>query len=122
MTLRQQLEGAIDLEASYFRAQLLREDVARLKQLEELAAQHGDAAAFRKAGLMIGWTPGDTRSFELKPALEPFLDAFFECAKAAGNEAAEAKLRGAWDDFDRFRMDLLVGCLARVPKPIDSGE
>lgn len=122
MTLRQQLEGSIESEPSYFRAQLLREDAARLKQLEDLAGAHADADVFAKAGLMIGWTPGDTRSFELKPALQPFLAAFFACAREPNSEDLQARLRTAWQAFDRHRMDLLVGCLARVPRPDDEGS
>lgn len=36
------------------RAQLLREDVARLGRLIELADKHDDREAFRKAGASIG--------------------------------------------------------------------
>ena len=116
MLLLERLEKAMESEPSYFRTQLLREDVNRVKRLSELAAATHDVAAFKKQGTMIGWTPGDTRSFELKPTLEPFLEEFYRSAKSSepGNEG---HLMAAWDAFDRHRIDLLVGCLARVPLP-----
>ena len=115
MKLTEQLEQAFSVEQSVFRAQLLKEDIARLRTLEELAKSAASPDEFLKHGLVIGWTPGDARTLELKPALAPLLLAFF--AASRGEEGAEARLREAWRAFDTFRVERLVGCLSRVPRP-----
>jgi len=112
MRLIEELATAAAKEESLFRAQLLREDVARLRKLQELARSAPDAAAFRKSGMRIGWTQGDARTHELREPLERLLDAFY-----AGNEDAVA---AAWEALHRARMEKLVGCLSTpVPKPVD---
>lgn len=117
MKLIEQLEQALSEEESIFRAQLLKEDIARLRTLEELAKSASSPDEFLKRSLLIGWTPGDARTFELKPALEPMLLAFF--AASRGEDGAEARLTEAWRAFDAFRVERLVGCLSRVPRPDD---
>jgi hypothetical protein len=119
MDLRARLEGDLRDEESYFRAQLLREDLARLERLQELAATEPDLAAFKKAGLMIGWTPGDTRTWELRATLDPLLEAFYASATGGGSADADGRLLAAWEAFDAERMERLVGCLSRVPRPRD---
>jgi len=52
-------------EASMFRAQLLREDLARLRRLCELAAAAADRESYAAAARRLGWTQGDTRTPEL---------------------------------------------------------
>jgi hypothetical protein len=89
-------------EESYFRSQLLREDIARLNRLQELAGM-ADEAAFKKDGAMIGWTPGDTRSWELKSTLLPFLDAFYACCIDPSAINEERAVR-AWTAFEDHRM------------------
>jgi hypothetical protein len=116
MNLLNQLETSAHSEKSYFRAQLLKEDIGRLRQLHELTQSSPDFAAFKKQGTMIGWTPGDTRSWELKETLEPFLKAFYASEVDPKNEK-NADVFAAWQAFDTHRMALLVGCLSRVPKP-----
>lgn len=118
MTLIEQLEKALQAEESIFRAQLIKEDLARLKALERLAEAAESKEAFLKQGLFIGWTSGDARTFELKPALEPLLIAF-HAAREEDDEGAHARLAAAWQAFDAFRMERLVGCLSRVPRPDD---
>lgn len=112
------LEIAAAANKSYFRTCLLKEDVARLLLLQELSRSEADLTAFKAAGSMIGWTPGDTRTWELQPALDLLLDTFYSAATmpACGSEK---RLNAAWDAFDVARIDLLVGCLSRVPKPED---
>ena len=97
-------------EPSYFRAALLREDTDRLSRLLQLAAEAADEAAFLKAAGLAGWTPGDLRTGELKPWLDPFLRAWY--AAAGGGDAA---LLDLWRDFDRNRLDILAGCLSTRP-------
>ena len=97
-------------DPSYFRAALLREDLARLNRLRELVADAVDEAAFMKAAGLAGWTPGDLRTGELKPWLDPFLRAWYSAG--AGEDPA---LPGLWRDFDRNRLDILAGCLSTRP-------
>ncbi|MCG8544595.1 MAG: hypothetical protein MJE12_10330, partial [Alphaproteobacteria bacterium] len=96
-------------EQSLFRTQLLREDIARLEKLRDLAQRHADFAAFAKEGAFIGWTQGDFRTHELKEPLDALLKAFHD--HAHGNGDRDAALRDAWRAFDRSRMAKLVGCL-----------
>lgn len=117
MDLLARLQADLRSEESYFRAQLLREDVARLQRLQELAAAAPNIDAFKKEGLMIGWTPGDTRSWELEATLDPLLEAFYATATRAAGADADGRLLAAWRAFDAHRMERLVGCLARVPRP-----
>ncbi len=115
MKLIRELEQTLAAEESLFRAQLLKEDIARLKILQGLAKSAASLEDFRKRGLFIGWTPGDARTVELKPALEPLLTAFHSASQ--GEDGADARLAAAWQAFVVFRMERLVGCLARVPRP-----
>lgn len=71
MTFIDELESRLTGEESMFRAQLLREDVSRLRRLIELADEHDDRDEFRKAGAYIGWTSGDMRTHELTGQLTP---------------------------------------------------
>jgi phage gp29-like protein len=120
MQLIEALERRIASEESMFRAQLLREDVARLKQAAALAQGSPDAAAYKKAAMRLGWTPGDLRTHELRAPLEAFLDALYDAAQAGGSSEAEAKVATAWFELDRVRIERLIGCLSTpVPKPTE---
>ena len=117
MQLLAALEKVISKEESLFRAQLLREDVARLRKLQELARTAKDAEAFRKFGMRIGWTQGDARTHELREPLERLLAAVYAFERDA---APEAPIAEAWEALHRARMERLVGCLSTpVPKPLD---
>ena len=112
MRLIAQLEAALKNESSLFRAQLLREDIARLQKLEALAKSAADAEAFSKAGMRIGWTQGDARTHEIRAPLERLLDAVYA--------AREDEMVAAWEALHRARMEKLVGCLSTpTPKPLD---
>ncbi len=112
MRLITDLERQLAGEESLFRAQLLREDLARLRRLEELKREAADEAAFVKSGSRIGWTPGDVRTAELRQPLETFLRAAF-----AGDEDLMA---AAWEQLHRVRLERLLGCLSTpVPRPAD---
>ena len=97
-------------EPSYFRAALLREDLERLTGLLVLAADADDEVAFLKAAGLAGWTPGDLRTYELKPWLDPFLRAWYGAA-----EGDDPALLDLWRSFDRNRLDILAGCLTTRP-------
>lgn len=111
MHLIDELEALLNKEESMFRAQLLREDVARLRKLTDLAHQNGDREAFIKAGMYIGWTSGDMRTHELKEELEPLLDAMHSYATAGGTDEQDQALRATWDAFHIARMRKIVHCL-----------
>ena len=117
MQLIAHLETLLSSEESLFRAQLLREDIARLRKLQELARTAQDAGAFTKAGMRIGWTHGDARTHELREPLERLLAAVYAFER---NAASQAPIAEAWEVLHRSRMEKLVGCLSTpVPKPVD---
>ncbi len=118
MRLIEELEQRVGREESLFRAQLIREDIARLQKLREIARTTGDVAAYRKASMRIGWTQGDLRTHELRAPLEVLLDAVY--AYETGTKGTEEDMRivAAWLELHRTRMERLVGCLSTpVPKP-----
>lgn len=118
MRLIAELEGLIGAEESLFRAQLLREDVARLRRMCDLAHAAADPETFAAAARRIGWTQGDERTHEVKPALDALLAAVYEHEKGATGDETEARLRNAWTELTRARMEKLVGCLSTpVPRP-----
>ena len=97
-------------DPSYFRAALLREDLERLNRLLELVADAADEAAFMRTAGLAGWTPGDLRTGELRPWLDPFLRAWY--GAGIGEDRA---LLDLWRDFDHNRLDILAGCLSTRP-------
>ena len=111
MTFIEELESRLAGEESMFRAQLLREDVARLRRLVELVDEHGDRDEFRKAGAYIGWTSGDMRTHELMDQQTPLLDAMYDWRRGEQAPEAEQALRSAWDMFHLERMRILLHCL-----------
>lgn len=112
MKLIAELERLASREESMFRAQLLREDVARLRKLEALRQSAADVEAFRRAGMRVGWTQGDARTQELREPLLALLDAVYQ--------GSEELIVQSWQALHRARMEKLVGCLSTpVPKPLD---
>lgn len=109
------LETKLAIETSYFRAALLREDLARLERLRALAASAPSREAFLKDALMSGWSANDMRTHELRPALDPLLEALYAVLRDPQSPRA-AELPELWAAFDQLRMDRLVGCLSRVPQ------
>ncbi len=125
MHLREAVEGQLASEQSYFRQYLIREDLARLDKLTAMASAHQDPAAFVADGMKLGWTPEDRRTHELKPALEPLLLAIHRRLGlppgSADADTFDSQVARHWEAFEQLRMDRLVGCLARVPRPDDAG-
>ena len=111
MSLVTEMEQRLEAEESPFRAQLLREDIARLRRLESLAREHADLESFAKEGLYIGWTQGDFRTHELKAPLEALLAAFHAYETGGRSDEQDRALHAAWANFDRERMEKLLGCL-----------
>ena len=120
MRLIEELKERLAVEQSLFRAQLLREDVARLNKLRELARSAGDLAEFTQGSLRLGWTQGDLRTHELRGPLEALIEAVYEYETGTGGGEQEARIIEAWTELHRTRMERLVGCLTTpVSKPID---
>ena len=84
------VEAELAGNPSYFRAALLREDLERLTGLLVLAADADDEVAFLKAAGLAAWTPGDLRTYELKPWLDPFLRAWYGAAEGDDPAGVEA--------------------------------
>jgi len=115
-----ELERRVAQEQSLFRAQLLREDIGRLRRLEELAHAAPDLAAFKQTASRIGWTQGDARTHELGSALDRFLEAVHAGHTGIPDDAQELRIRETWLELHRTRMERLVGCLSTpVPKPVE---
>jgi hypothetical protein len=121
MRLIETLRRGAAEEQSLFRAQLLREDVARLEKLRELARTSADLTAFKTAGLRIGWTQGDARTHEIRAPLERLLERVYSYQTLGGGPQAERDLDEAWITLHRCRLERLIGCLS-TPAPKPAGE
>ena len=120
MRLLETLQRLAVEEQSPFRAQLLREDIARLRQLQELARSTPDIALFKQRGVRIGWTQGDLRTHELRAPLQSLLEAVHAYEMGATGTDHDGRIDAAWRDLHRTRMERLLGCLSTpVPKPGD---
>lgn len=118
MRLILKLERKLETEQSYFQAHLLREDIARLARMRDLARDTADAIEFRKAVLSLSWTAGNLRTHEIREPLEMLADAMYGYTAAAGDAEQEARIEQAWLILHRARMERLMGCLSTpVPKP-----
>jgi hypothetical protein len=114
-----ELERLVGEERSLFRAQLLREDVARLRRLQALAALH-DIEGFLKAAMRVGWTQGDARTQELAEPLGRLLGAVYAYERGRRDPEQDSLIVACWEAMHRARMERLVGCLSTpVPKPAD---
>lgn len=76
MQLIDELERRLAIEPSLFRAQLLREDITRLRKLDALARSELEAEAYRKAAYRLEWTAQNARTSELREALDLLLDSW----------------------------------------------
>lgn len=120
MHLIDELEQRAAVETSMFRAQLLREDVVRLRRLFALADASPDEDTYKRAARRLGWTAQDARTSELCEPLEALLDAVRAARSTASQDAAEARIRDAWLELTRVRIERLIGCLSTpVPKPAE---
>lgn len=111
MFLIDQLEATAADEESYFRQQLLKEDVARLRKLQSLMETSATRDDFFKEGLVIGWTQNDMRTHQIRPAVEALLGAFHDYETGEKSEPSADALRAAWTDFEQERMEKLIRCL-----------
>jgi hypothetical protein len=118
MHLIDELEQLAAAEPSMFKAQLLREDAVRLRRLFALADASPDEDSYKRAARRLGWTAQDARTAELHEPLEALLDAVRDARGAASQDEAEARIRNAWIELTRIRIERLIGCLSTpVAKP-----
>ena len=118
MRLLAQIEARLGAEASPFRAQLLREDLQRLRRLQVLAAATPERDGYLAAGRRLGWTQGDQRTDELRGVLDALLDAVFEHERGRRGDEQERRIQEAWAELTAARIEKLVGCLSTpVPRP-----
>ena len=111
MRILDNLKEKLEVEDSMFRAQLMREDIARLQRLVELAKDSSDCAAFQRAGLYIGWTQNDALTHRIKEPLERLLSVFYARAAEPHSEAHEEALDQAWQELEQARLQRLIKCL-----------
>lgn len=120
MQLIDELEERARLEESPFRAQMLREDIVRLRRLDEIVRSVPDPDACRRAARRLGWTAQDARTHELAEPLDRLVDAMRRSQFDAAGDADDAEIRGAWLELTRLRLETMVGCLStRLPYPAD---
>lgn len=120
MQLLDDLEERAKVEASPFRAQMLREDIIRLRKLEEIVRSTLDPDACRRAARRLGWTALDARTHELAEPLDRLVDAVRRSQLDAAGDADDAEVRNAWLELTRLRLETMVGCLStRLPYPSD---
>ena len=120
MHLIDELERRLAEGPGIFRAQLLREDLARLRKLDQLARTAADGEDYRRAGRRLGWTAQDARTHELGDALDRLLESVRTAAidPAAGDQGPA--MLAAWQEMTRRRLESMVGCLSTPPpKPED---
>lgn len=111
MNLLRELEARSSREESYFRAHLMREDIARLQRLIVLAEEAASEADFVHAGTYIGWTRDDMMTHRIKEPLDEVLRAIYALVVHGGTDDREAALTAAWQTFDRERLEKLIKCL-----------
>lgn len=120
MQLLSDLEERSLAEESPFRAQLLREDIIRLRKLEEIVRSIPDPESCRRAARRLGWTALDARTLELAEPLDRLVDAIRRSQSDALGGADDAEIRNAWLELTRLRLETMVGCLStRLPYPED---
>jgi hypothetical protein len=118
--LLEDLERLAAAEESLFRAQLLREDLARLRKLQQLARTATDLEPFIKSGMRVGWTQADSRTAELREPLEALLHAVYVFERGRRDAEQQARIVDCWNALHRMRMERLLGCLSTpVPRPAD---
>ncbi len=110
MRVIDEMEQRLQSEDSMFRAQLLREDIDRLRKIESLARRHETLEAFASEGLAIGWTRGNLRTPEVEEPLRALLAAVHAYERGGRTDDRHQEVRRAWDAFDRLRLEKLVRC------------
>jgi hypothetical protein len=115
MRLIANLEARVASEDSPFRRQLLKEDMARLKRLVELAARSGAKETYLREGLFLGWTAGDFRTPEIEGPLKALLEAVYALVREGATPARDQAVEDAWFVLFKERLEKLTGCLSTRP-------
>ena len=119
MRLLDTLQRLVAEEESPFRAQLAREDVARLRQLQELARSAPDLAALKQRGIVLAG-PRETRAPRSCARRSKHWWTPSMPAKPGRATAGRRRASRSLDRAPSARMERLVGCLTTpVPKPAD---
>lgn len=111
MKLLEMLQEQAEVEESYFRKALLREDIGRVETMMEKAQSASTEAAYMKDALYIGWTQGDLRTVELKETLQPLMQAVFARMQEGESPKADDRVLARWHEFAKQRMKVLIHCL-----------
>ena len=110
MKLIEQMDCWIETEQSIVRAQLMREDVARLRKLVSLVESAGTETAYAKDGLYIGWTQGDFTTHQLKEEIQGLMSAVYAHETGGRSEVQNQAVYDAWIAFHNARVEKLVHC------------
>lgn len=111
MQILNDLTSQLDGEQSMFRAQLMREDIARLQKLLALAAESADLAGFKKSGTYIGWTQNDMMTHVVAESLGKLLEAIYAYQHQGTSQQLDASVSNAWMAFCEERNEKLIKCL-----------
>ncbi len=115
MRLVADLETRAASEESPFRRQLLKEDIARLERLAELATRPGPKETYLRDGLFLGWTAGNFRNQEIEEPLKALLEAVYALVTEGATPAREQAVEAAWLALFKERLEKLTGCLSTRP-------
>lgn len=113
MFLLEQLQTQLEASQSMFARQLLHEDIERLEKLIKILKTTSTKQEFTKAGMVVGWTKGDLRTFELKQELSDFLSLFYDFQSTPKSQTPKKQkdLLLAWQMLNAKRMKVLLHCL-----------
>ncbi len=111
MQLVKTLNNIISGDAGYVQTQLAKEDLARVKKLQELAKTCQNEAEMIKQGLYIGWTNGDIRTHELATPLKQLIKAIYSYENGQASESLDQKIMDIWAGFHKLRLKTLIHCL-----------
>jgi hypothetical protein len=109
------LEKRIASEESFFRRQLLKEDVERLKKLAELAAKGESKETYLREGLFLGWTAGNFRTQEIEASVKALLEAVHALVVEGASPDRERTVEETWFTLFNERLEKLTGCLSTRP-------
>lgn len=122
MRLIETLEASIAGDDSPFRAQLMREDVTRIKELSEAAKDLNSEQALQHTAMQLNWTASQARTDELATEIGALSQAIFEHVSAGESvtDQQESAVEQCWLRLHHQRLATMTGCLSTpLPKPVD---
>ena len=111
MELIEELRALAENEESMFRAQLHREDIARLEKLTQLAGTSESLEDFKKAGTYIGWSQNDMMTHRIAGSLSELLDAIYQQHHSERSSKNTSAVKEAWIRLCQERNEKLIKCL-----------